>query len=631
MVDPEDDLAPERAPIEDHDQLSASPDVPSDAPDPAPPAATPVTAGVAQPDGADVAAVAHAAAAETTPAGDAGSAQRARRAPVRRWLLADLDQQDAFLLRATRHFRTTSGEEALSHAAEWLLDNFYVAHQAVREIREDMPQGFYRQLPLLVDGPLAGYPRVYDIAQRLVSMSEARLDLEYTRQFLVYYQDELPLTTGELWALPVMLRLSLLIMLARTLSAITGLPEPPAPPALPLAGAWTHDELVGNCFTGLRTLATHDWRRFFEAVSRVEATLRGDPAGIYGRMDRETRDHYRKAVEQIALASGLAEQAVAAQAVALARGTLAPDEEADRQLEPPTAEPREEPAQGVDWLARPESHVGYFLIDAGRPKLEAALGRRDTAWRRAAAELRRHATPLYLGPILFLAGLLVLAALAFGRHAAATPWEQLLIFILTIVPGLTVAVSLVDWLVTLRVPPHVLPKLDFDAGIPDDFRTLVAVPSLLTSSAEIQGLLEQLEIYYLGNPDRNLAFALLTDLTDADEREKPEDRALLERVREGIRNLNARHDRVSGPPFYLFHRERRWNPSQGHWIGWERKRGKLHELNRWLRGAQDTSLCDVRGRPAMRWTRCGTSSPWTPTRSFPGTPRNVWWRLWHTR
>ena len=209
---------------------------------------------------------------------------------VKPWLLADLKAQEALLQSTVVALRTgSSGQEALSHAAEWMLDNFYLAQQSLRQIREDMPRGFYRQLPKLAAGPLRGYPRIYDLAQQLVASSDARLDLEQVQRFIWLYQDVRPLTTGELWALPVMLRLSVLTVLtqaagqisARLGAPVAELPTKRGPPALLLPGTLTGDEVVANCFTSLRAIATYDWMDFFEHVSRVEQILRDDPPDVY--------------------------------------------------------------------------------------------------------------------------------------------------------------------------------------------------------------------------------------------------------------------------------------------------------------------------------------------------------------
>ena len=213
------------------------------------------------------------------------------------WLLAGLKAQEAFLESTVEHFRNGQGPETLSHAAEWMLDNFYLAQQSLRQVRHDMPLAFYRQLPKLGAGPLRGYPRIYDLAQQLVAESDARLDLEHVQHFVWLYQEIQPLTTGELWALPVMLRWSVLAVLAQAAGQITGLTPQvkksrlQGGPTVPLlAGSLTGDEVVANCFTSLRTIANFDWHSFFESVSHVERILRTDPSAVYARMDLTTRE-----------------------------------------------------------------------------------------------------------------------------------------------------------------------------------------------------------------------------------------------------------------------------------------------------------------------------------------------------
>ena len=198
--------------------------------------------------------------------------------------------REAFLQSTVELLRDDEGEQTLSHAAEWILDNFYLAQQSLRQVREDMPRAFYRQLPKLVAGPLQGYPRVYDVAQRLVADSDARLDMAYLRRFLTFYQEIQPITIGEIWALPVMLRWSILSVLTRIAGEITGIAAPgdgpSAPAPTPLIHSLSGDEVAANCFTSLRTMTTFDWRDFFESVSGVEQILRADPPDVYAHMDR---------------------------------------------------------------------------------------------------------------------------------------------------------------------------------------------------------------------------------------------------------------------------------------------------------------------------------------------------------
>ena len=526
------------------------------------------------------------------------------------WLLAGLKAHEALLQSTVVALRTDSnGQEALSHAAEWLLDNFYLAQQSLRQIREDMPRGFYRQLPKLVAGPLRGYPRIYDLAQRLVASGDARVDLEQVQRFLWLYQDIRPLTTGELWALPVMLRLGILTVLTQAAgqimhpgSPVAVLPIKGGPPTLPLAGTLTGDDLVANCFTSLRALATHDWQDFFEQVSRVEQILREDPAGVYAGMDRTTRDHYRRVIEELARACNQSELEVAHTAITLAR-TVWLTSAAAPELDDIQADAAAWP--GLDLPA--PAHLGYYLLDDGRTTLEERLNYRPSLRVRLAQAVRRRPTLVYLGPIAVVTLLMLAGAAVYVAAQGGSALLALLAVVLAFLPALAAAVALVDWGVTLIVPPWTLPKLNFSGepgahSIPDACRALVVVPAFLSRAEEVASLVQQIEQHYLRNPDHNLFFALLTDFSDAREQHMPGDAALLEQARAGIGVLNARYADTPGAqdgPFCLFHRERRWNEQEGRWIGWERKRGKLHELNRWLRGATDTSITSSIGQSAQ--------------------------------
>ena len=257
-------------------------------------------------------------------------------------LPAYLQAQEDLFRAATRQLQSKSNPQSLTETAEWLPDNFYLVQQTCRQIRQDMPASFYRQLPQRAAGTLQGYPRVYAVAQKLIVMRQARLDLDHITRFVQLYQNFEPLTTGELWALPVMLRLGLVEFLAQSVSRITDLPRANSLPTLTMPHAISGDETVANCITSLRLLATQDWQDFFESVSQVEHILRDDPAQVYANMDQETRDRYRKVIEKVALGIGQTEQSVARQAIDLAR----------EHSQSPTAR---------------AAHIGYYLLDAVVP------------------------------------------------------------------------------------------------------------------------------------------------------------------------------------------------------------------------------------------------------------------------
>ncbi len=480
-------------------------------------------------------------------------------------LLDHLRERELLVRDATAHFRETSAKEPLTYAAEWMLDNFYLVQQSLRQIREDMPPGFYRQLPKLATGPLEGYPRIYAVAQELVVTSGAHLDMDRVKRFVRLYQDITPLTMGELWALPAMLRLGILEYLAQVVGRITGLERENSLPAMTLPLATTGDEIVANCIVSLRTLAIQDWQVFFEGISRVEQVLRDDPANVYARMDRQTRDRYRKVIEELAHATGQDEQQVAREAIDLAQANSS------------SATPR-------------AAHIGYYLLDSGRELLEARLGYRISWQRHLRRWLLNHPTPAYLGGIGLFTLVILIGGIIYARVAGATFLQLLGACLLLLIPGLTVSVSLINWIVTLAVPPRVLPKMGFEDGIPAECKTLVVVPSLLTSAAEAKSLLQQLELHFLRNQGPHLYFALLTDLADAPRQLMLEGDVLVEQVTSGIRALNEKYHRETSSPFYLFHRDPKWNPREERWMGWERKRGKLHQLNLLLRGRGETAF-----------------------------------------
>ena len=456
----------------------------------------------------------------------------------------------------------------LQKAAEWFLDNYYLIRRVARQVAQDLPSGFSRRLPHLASGPAKGIARIDELARTLVVRGSIELDITALKSFLHAYQKVSPLTIAELWALPTMLRTSVLCGLLRFLEelvvSVQGVPgraplrrAPANAEPFELAPA----EGVERSIRALRLLAEVDWKDFFEKTNRVEAILQADPAGIYGQMDFDTCDAYRKTVEELAWATGVAEEDVAERAVELARQNI-PDERC--------------------------SHVGYYLVNEGRFLLEEVLGYRPRGVERVRRLFTRRPTLTYLSTLALVTGapLLVLAwRLALG---GADPLSIAVSVLFSAVPVSIVAVTVLQRVLARLLPPHVLPKLDFTNGLPDDIRALVVIPTLLGRPEDVDGMLRQIELHYLSNRDPRLEFALLTD--DVDSGAMPADTILFASAARGITALNATYGDGNAGPFHLLHRESRWNAAEGRFMGWERKRGKLDELNRLLRGAKDTSF-----------------------------------------
>ncbi|MEO8074513.1 MAG: hypothetical protein ABI686_14850, partial [Acidobacteriota bacterium] len=553
-------------------------------------------------------------------------------------LLPRLEDNGKVLISAYRSLaEAISDERAISPAAEWLVDNFHIIEEQLREIREDLPKGFYRELPKLKTGDFAGYPRIYAVAVKIIAHTDSRLEVETLKRFFKAYQTVTPLTIGELWASAISLRLSLVENLRRLASRIVVAREERevadtlADEILELA-AGNSDELlsllenrlgkqklfghafiaqiarrlrdqdpsinpifdwlekrlqkqgenieqivqsehqrqaatqvtVGNIITSMRLLSTLDWQNFFESVSLTDEILRKDPQDTYAKMDFKTRDRYRAVVEKIAKRTKADELKVAEFAVKLAEKADANDER--------------------------RSHVGFYLIDDGFDELERNFGYRFTFTERRHRIILKHPTFFYLGAICFLTlaivGLLIfIAGILYGEML------PLVVFVvLSLIPASDLAVSLVNLDVSYFHLPRLLPRMDFGSENPADAQTFVVVPTLFTSVKAVEELLEKLEVQYLANQGENIYFALLSDFADASAEEMPNDDEILTTGIDGIETLNKRHRKNGKPQFYLFHRRRLWNASEGKWIGWERKRGKLYEFNRLLRGAEKTSF-----------------------------------------
>ncbi|MEX2530884.1 MAG: glucoamylase family protein [Gemmatimonadota bacterium] len=461
---------------------------------------------------------------------------------------------DAFLAEIEEVLRVGGPGISRLPAREWLLDNRHLILEALLHLRQDLSRGFIRDLPSIRDPSDGSRPRILELARKMVLAEGAHVDLDRLQGILRTYQRECPLTMGELWAFPLVLRLALLEEMARAGGTVAGLEVPGVlrRPAADEDGKVEEEETVSGAIRSLREVAREDWKRFFEAVSRVEDLLRkGDPAGIYSRMDFETRDRYRKRVEIMARTSGRNEEEVVRIAL----------EEAGRH-----------------GSGSPGSHVGRVLLGTDKNELERALGCRIPWGTRLRRLLGSVAFPMYAGAVGIL-GLLVLVALLLPVIRPGGPLLLLLGAIVAVIPALTVGVSVVNWMVPRFVAPRVLPKLSLDGGIPPEWRTAVAVPSMLTGPEEVDTLLAQLEVNFLGNRERNLTFVLLSDFADASDPQVPGEEELLERARKGIRDLNRRHAGSNVAPFLLLHRARRWNPVEERWMGWERKRGKLVEFN----------------------------------------------------
>ncbi|MEE9913454.1 MAG: cyclic beta 1-2 glucan synthetase [Deltaproteobacteria bacterium] len=550
-------------------------------------------------------------------------------------LLERLQENDDVLMETIRQLTAVvKAGNPVAPAEEWLLDNFYLIEENVRTAKRHLSRGFSRSLPRIALGPSAGLPRVYDIAQEIISHGDGRVDLENLVSFVTAYQSVSHLKLGELWAIPIMLRLALIENLRRIgtrimadiadraranywadqmvdvarrdpkslVLAIADMArsEPPLlspfvaefarrlhgkSPALAFPLGWIEQRLseshltieqmiqsgnrqlaadqasVSSSIHSLRFLTTMDWREFVETMSVVEKILLEDPGDVYSRMDFVTRDRYRHVVEKIAQNSPMSERDVARKAVDLAQAALA-DQDGDEQ----------------------SSHVGYYLIDRGLPRLEKSTQMRLSFYESARRVFGRVPLLLYLGSIILITSLTAGYLLYRMQAEGVYGWMMLPAALVLFFSASYLGVALTNWLATLMTHPQPLPRMDFTLEIPPESSTLVIIPTMLNNVQNVEDLIEALEIRFLTNRENNLHFGLLTDFCDAPAEKMPEDDELLRRAEKGIKDLHEKYRGVKGGTFFLFHRPRLWNPEEGIWMGYERKRGKLAELNALLRG-----------------------------------------------
>ena len=525
--------------------------------------------------------------------------------------------------------------EPSSPAAEWLLDNFHIVLGALRDIHHDLPASFFRRLPRIAADEFAGLPRIYALALELTRCSAGRLDPQRLNRFVTAFQSISPLTMGELWAWPSALKLALVDHVrtradvlatsrAHRLDAdrlVEALDTParvrdrwpsevhPAfvirllqrsrehetaadlrhelEAALTARGQTVEDAIrsearhqaaeqafMANLIGSLRLVSTFDWSEFFESVSLVEQVLQRDPAAVYGRMDFISRDRYRHVVEELAEPTGDGQVRVALKSV-----------ERARQIAERSPDAR-------------DAHVGYYLIGAGRQQFEQGIGWEPGVAVRLRRAFFRHATPGYLGTIALLTSALVGAALAYA-HAHGWRWPMLMgVVLLTLVPTSELTIQILQRLIGGFIPPRRLPRLDL-VRIPESARTMVIIPTILDSVERARDLAAHVEVQALGNLDPHIHFAILSDFKDADAERLPADAEILAAAADATRALNAKHGDGGPDRFFLFHRARQWNEQEGRWMGWERKRGKIEEFNRLLRGATDTSFVLSVGDAAM--------------------------------
>jgi cellobiose phosphorylase len=561
-------------------------------------------------------------------------------------LLGRLGENES-ILHGVRDLLTEAvkGNRRITPAGEWLLDNFYLIEEQIRTAKRHLPKGYSRGLPRLKKGPSTGLPRVYDIALETISHGDGRVDPESLSSFVAAYQTVTVLKLGELWAIPIMLRLALIENLRRVATRIAAdridrnradywadlltktaernpkdlilviadmaRSKPPMVssfvaeltrrlkgqgPALALPLTWIEQQLFESGLTIEQLVQSENQQQAADqlSISNSIGSLR-----FLGAMDWRTFVETMSVVEQTlcedpAGVYGRMDFATRDQyrhvVEKIAKSSRLSENEVAREAI--SLAGRCAAGTNGDNRAR---HVGFYFIDKGLGKLEELAGVRLSSTEAIRKVIHRFPLLFYLGTICVITAIFIGCLLAEAHSNGLRGPSVWLIGIVSLLAVSQLAIALVNWLTTRLVAPHPLPRMDFSKGIPSESSALVVVPTMLTGTKNIEHLMDALEVRFLANRDENLLFGLLTDFRDTEVEKLPGDEPLLSLARQKIEELNRKYNSPKGDIFFLFHRPRLWNPEERIWMGYERKRGKLAALNSLLRGGPETDFSLIVG------------------------------------
>lgn len=517
-------------------------------------------------------------------------------------------------------------------AGEWLIDNYYLVEEHIRLAKTHFPKNYSEDLPQLVVGDSSGLTRSYDIVLKIIAHSDGRINVERLSSFIKTYQSVTPLKLGELWSIPIMLRLALIENIRRVSAriAIDTIDRN-------LADYWsermveTAEKDPKNLILVIADMARSNPPIVSAFVSELTRQLRGkgpDLALVLNWIEQQlsgsgltsaelvNAENQKLAADQVSISNSIGSLRLIGaldwrdfvETHSLVEQTLFKDpagtyglmdfETRDRYrhviegLAKKSSFKEHEVAEMAVQLAsvnstekdQRTSHVGYYLIDDGFTQTKELAKIKITIADKIKRSLFRHAFAVYIISMLLITAAVTAVILQKIKNDINNTELLILFAFLLLISTSQLAVSIVNFFATLLVKPKLLPKMDYSGRIPRKASTIVVIPAMLTNVDAVANLVDELEIRFLANRNDNLYFGLLTDFTDAKEEVLPSDQALLETAKNGIEKLNRKYQRAKNDLFYLFHRPRKWNPRQKVWMGYERKRGKICHLNYLLRG-----------------------------------------------
>jgi cyclic beta-1,2-glucan synthetase len=542
-------------------------------------------------------------------------------------------------------YRILSGlakkNQDLSPAAEWLIDNFYIVQEQVVQVGVDFPREFQRNLPPLSGGEHEGLPRVYELVMNFLTHTDNLVDEDVLINYVQHYQQFETLKLGEIWAIPIMIRLILIQKLSEKASRI-----------LQRKRIWRDvHELTTNIDEkdirepGMLINKLSEWLKKYKSSGEKVLVL----IELYNQLqqtgflqDEQKRWFiYRFKQHDVtideAMRSEAQRQSRLQVSIQNAVITLRESTETDwadfveecsivdqiLRLDPYGTysqmdfETRDRYRRTVERISRHSNHsetdvaekvlilaedqgrineesdddsdplfnssvvkkhIGYFLVGNGYRELISALGYRMPIRERLQKKLENNPF-LYILSIIVHTVLLMVVLWYVTDAFSESIFIATSVLVISLFPALDLSVAAMNRFFVFLLPPRKLNKMDFEDRIPDQSRTMIVVPTLFSSPDDVRDQLSRLEIRSLANPHPGLQFALLSDFNDSPNESEPGDREILDTAKRIVAEMNEKYSSVYGDKFFVLHRDRLWNESEEAWMGWERKRGKLEEFN----------------------------------------------------
>ena len=520
-------------------------------------------------------------------------------------------------------------------AGEWILDNLYIIEEAIKNICKELTLKKYTNFLGIANGRYEGFARIYVLAGEMVAYTDGKINGENLKQMLMAYQNKKSLSMNEIWNIGLFIQIVLIENIREIceyiyscqmqkekveniLSKFFNTKIKPSHATVinsikltPMRNSFIEymsyrlkkygrkafaylnileeevektgndiseivkkehfdvavkKVLVGNAIITLKNISRVNFLEIFESINGVEDILKQDPAQQYDKMDVDTKTYYRNKIQEISKKTKISE-------IYIAKKCLELSKKAKEKLEI------------NDINDERKTHIGYYLIDKGRNELAKELVNKNIRLLSNETKVNYYIFGIWSITIILALTLSIGEYFLLAKHINNSILNTIytsVIFIISIIPIENIVTKTTQYILSKIVKPKVIPKLDFQNGIPEEYATVVAIPTILNSKEKVKKLMEKLEVYYIANKSDNLYFTLLGDCTTENTENAPFDDEVIQEGIKQTKKLNEKYPDTKFPKFNFIYRKRTWNDKEEAYMGWERKRGALNQFNEYL-------------------------------------------------